>query len=346
MTLPATATPAERRRLPSLTTQAIGAARRVRRLAARPSLRPWLVGITALLFVALVVGSFRALPSDRDLRPGLLVVLVLVATPSTLVLNALQYRTMAAALGHRIGLRGAMRVSIVATLVNYLPIPAPGGIAVRTAALARRGSTIRSAVSINAVTGVLWAGTAAVIAGLALEADSDLEGRGGWIAALGAVALVASGLMLRRTTHRWRQLFLELLLTQAGLVVTSGVRVWLSLAAIGQPASLGAALAISGSTVIAAMIGIAPAGLGLREAIAGGLAAAVDVPAAAAVAASAVDRLASQVGLVLCAPLTGLRWSDLRGRTGVATGEPPAGDEARGAVDVDETGALEVPELP
>jgi hypothetical protein len=98
-------------------------------------------------------------------------------------------------------------------------------------------------------------------------------------------------------------------------VLTSGLRVWLSLAAIGQAASLGASLAISCSTVIAALVGIAPAGLGLREAVAGGLAAAVGVPVAAAVAASAVDRLASQIGLLLCAPFTGLRWRDITGRS-------------------------------
>ena len=113
-------------------------------------------------------------------------------------------------------------------------------------------------------------------------------------------------------------------LTQTGLVLTSGLRVWLSLAAIGQAASLGAALAISCSTVITAMVGIAPAGLGLREAIAGGLAAAVGVPVAAAVAASAVDRVASQIGLLLCAPFTGLRWSDITGRERAG---PAGGDE-------------------
>jgi hypothetical protein len=297
--------------------------RAAQRFASRPSVRPVLLAVTVVMFVLLVVASFRALPDDRTVRPALLAVLVLVATPSTLILNAVQYRVMASALDHDIGLRSAMRVSIAATLVNYLPIPAPGGIAVRTAALARRGSTIRSAISINAVTGLLWAGLAAVIAGVALLPEPDLARRGALVAAGGGVAVVASGVLVRRTGPRWRRTFVEMVLTQAGLVLTSGIRVWLSLAAIGQAASLGAALAISCSTVVAAMVGIAPAGLGLREAIAGGLAAAVDVPVAAAVAASAVDRVASQVGLLLCAPFTGLRWRDVtgRGRPDVATAD-------------------------
>ena len=327
-------------------------AQRARTVASRPSLRPWLLAVTAVAFVTLVVLSFRALPQDRSVRPLLVVVLVLVATPSTLVLNAVQYRTMAAALDHRIGVRSAMRVSIVATLVNYLPIPAPGGIAVRTAALTRRGSTVRSAISINAITGLLWAGVAAVVAGLALLAEPDLAARGAATASAGSVLVAASGWLLRRIGPHWRRVFVEMLLTQAALVLTSGLRVWLSLATIGQAASLGAALAISGSTVIAALVGIAPAGLGLREAVAGGLAAAVAVPVAAAVAASAVDRVASQIGLVICAPLTGLRWRDLAGRrdTAAAPGDAgsalagqPAGDPALRAMAIDANGSRRGP---
>lgn len=313
---------------------AVRTARSAQQAASRPSLRPWLLGATGVAFVALVVVSFTSLPDGQSLRLPLIGVLILVATPSTLLLNAVQYRTMAAALGHDIGVRSAMQVSIVATLVNYLPIPAPGGIAVRTAALARRGSTIRSAISINAVTGVLWAGLAALIAGVAMLFQTDLAERGAVTAVAGAIVIGVAGVLVRRVGPRWRRIFIEMLVTQAGLVLTSGVRTWLSLAAIGQPTSLGAALAISGSTVIAAMVGIAPAGLGLREAIAGGIAAAVDVPAAAAVAASAVDRVASQVGLLLCAPFTGLRWKQITGRS--RSSDDHADGGAQGSIEDDD----------
>lgn len=355
-TLSAPAAETEQGAVVTLVSRATRVARSAQQIASKPSVRPWLLAVTAAMFVALVVVSFRSLPEGRSVRPGLLAVLVLVATPSTLVLNAVQYRTMAAALGHRIGLRSAMRVSIVATLVNYLPIPAPGGIAVRTAALARRGSTIRSAISINAITGLLWAGIAALVAGVALLAEPDLAGRGAITAAVGAVVVAGSGVLVRRIGPHWRRVFVEMLVTQAALVLTSGVRVWISLAAIGQPASLGAALAISCSTVIAAMIGIAPAGLGLREAVAGGLAAAVDVPVAAAVAASAVDRVASQVGLLLCAPFTGFHWRDLTGnrapaddRAAGGEGDQGGEEDRRSGVAVDDLAVddlAEIPEVP
>lgn len=300
----------------------------VRRVAARPSVRPWLLAGAAVAFVGMANVSFRSLPEDgRAARPLLVVPIVVLAAPATLVLNALEYRAMAAALGHRLGMRSAMRVGLTASLANYLP--APGGVAVRTAALKGRGSSISSAVSINAVAGAVWLAVAALLAGCALVVTGSV-GRGA--AAMGAGAVVLGGVLLwaRRGGVGWRETFGRLLVVETGIVVVSGLRLWIALAAIGEAVSLGAAVAISGSSVIAAAVGIFPAGLGLREAIGGGLAAAVDVPVAAAVAAMAVDRVCGQAGMALCAPLVGLgrRWrggddDGDRGGTG-SDGEAPA----------------------
>jgi hypothetical protein len=292
--------------------QVLALLRSVRGLASRPSVRPWLLGTTALVFVILAVTSFRSLPDEgRDPRPVLLAVLVLVTTPATLVLNALEYRFMASTLDHRVGMRSALRVSLVASVANYLP--APGGVAVRTAALRRRGSTIRSAFSVNVIAGLVWAGLTGIVAGGALLIAAELRTR-----ALGAtligLGLVVTGLVLmRRRGPGWGPSAIGLVAIELATVVVSGVRLWVAFAAIGQTASIGAAVAMSSSTVLAALVGVFPAGLGLRELLAGGIAATVDVTPAAAVAATAVDRLAGQVGLALAAVATGIRWGDLRG---------------------------------
>jgi hypothetical protein len=266
----------------------------------------------AAVFVAMAVGSFRALPDEgRSGNLWLVAVLVLVTTPATLVLNALEYRAMAHALDHRIRFDSAVRVSLVASLANYLP--APGGVAVRTAALKRAGSTIGSALSINAVAVVIWAGAAATVAGLGLVVATPRVVAGSLAAVLGLAGLGGAAALLRRQSPGggWEGTFGRLLLVEYAMVAVSGLRVWISLAAIGEPTNLGAAVAIASSVVIAALVGIFPAGLGLREGIAGGLAAAVGVAAAAAIAASAVDRVASQIGMALCAPLLGVRWRDI-----------------------------------
>ncbi|HEV7759680.1 MAG TPA: lysylphosphatidylglycerol synthase domain-containing protein, partial [Acidimicrobiales bacterium] len=144
-------------------------------MAARPAVRPWLLLGAAAVFVAMAVGSFRALPDEgRSGNLWLVAVLVLVATPATLVLNALEYRSMAQAHEHDIDFDAAVRVSLVASLANYLP--APGGVAVRTAALKKEGSTVGSALSINAVAVVIWAGSAAAFAGIGLLAGTSRLG--------------------------------------------------------------------------------------------------------------------------------------------------------------------------
>lgn len=298
----------------------------VRTVAGRPRVRPWLFTITALVFLALAVASFRALPDEgRAARPALVAVLVLVTAPATLALNALEYRFMATRLGYRIGFAHALRVSLVASIANYLP--APGGVAVRTAALKRQGSTVRSAVSINVVAGLVWLGATGLVAGGVMLSNDRLAGRATAAAALGAGAVLVAALWLRRGGGHWRGPFRQVLLIELAMVVVSGTRVWLSLAAIGQPAGLGASIAISSSTVFAALLGIFPAGLGLREVLAGGIATAVGVPAAAAVAASAVDRVASQVGMAGTALVAGVRRRDLTAGGGAA-GSGDAPDDA------------------
>lgn len=293
--------------------------RKLRQVSSNPTLRPWLLLFAGLVFAVLVYQSFRSLPdTGKSPRPLVMVPYVLLLAPTMLALNALEYRAMGLALGHRIGFRSAARVGLTASLANYLP--APGGVVVRTAALKGKGSSIGSAVSINAVAGLLWLALASLAAGIALLLTGALPQRGALGVALGAVCLVAAALWARRSGQGWRRSFGRLVWVEAGIVVIAGLRVWAAFLAIGQTASIGAAVAISSSTVIAAAVGIFPAGLGLREAISGGLAVAVSVPSAAAVAAMAIDRVAGQVGMAICAPFLGLVGSRRRRDEPDATG--------------------------
>lgn len=299
----------------------------IRQISSRPSVRPWLLLAAAVTFAVLAFVSFRSLPEGgRAARPLMMIPYVLLLTPTTLTLNAFEYQAMAKALGHRIGMQSAARVSVAASLANYLP--APGGVLVRTAALKGRGSSIGSAMSINAVAGLMWFGIASLATGLALLVTGSLPQRAALAVALGAVSVSGAALWTRRAGPGWLRTFGNLLWVETGIVVVAALRVWTALVVIGQTAAIGAAVAISSSTVIAAAIGVFPAGLGLREMIGGGLAVAVEVPAATAVAALAVDRVAGQLGMALCSPFLGF---GRRRRTGEDTAQPPA-EAAEGAV--------------
>jgi hypothetical protein len=70
------------------------------------------------------------------------------------------------------------------------------------------------------------------------------------------------------------------------------------------------------------------------------------VPVAAAVAASAVDRVASQVGLLLCAPFIGVRWRDLTGRRRTSDDKEARTEAGARAHDPGIDDLAEVPEVP
>jgi uncharacterized membrane protein YbhN (UPF0104 family) len=272
--------------------------------ASRPSNKRWLLLIAFAIFAVLAFISFRNLPEGVELRPLFMVAIVLIGAPATYLLNAFEYRSIAKAAGHRVTLGTALQVSMAASLANLLP--APGAVAVRTAALKLEGSSIGSALSVNAIAGIIWIGATALVVGIALLADPDSAGGGAVVATAGAAILVGGALALRRRLHDWRRVFVELLVIETGTTLAAAFQFALAFAAIGQSVSIGAAITIASAQVLAAAIGVFPAGLGVREALAAGLAVSVQVPAAVAVAASAIERACSLIGWTVYLPALGL----------------------------------------
>jgi hypothetical protein len=82
-------------------------------------------------------------------------------------------------------------------------------------------------------------------------------------------------------------------------------------------------------------IGIFPAGLGLREGLAAGLAVAIQVSPALAVAASTVERLSGLAGRALVVPILGLRLRHVARRHAPGEGTPASSTalDARAATD-------------
>jgi uncharacterized membrane protein YbhN (UPF0104 family) len=94
---------------------------------------------------------------------------------------------------------------------------------------------------------------------------------------------------------------LQFLAVESATVAVSAVRIYLAFHIVGLSVSAGQAVALTAAQIIAAAIGFFPAGLGLRELIAGGIASAVGVAVSAAVASTVVDRLFGQIGLSVMA---------------------------------------------
>lgn len=265
-----------------------------------PAAKRWLLGTSLLVFVVVSAISFATLPPDTQWHWWIVAVLVLVTTPLTLVANAAEYRAMAAISGHRVSWPDAARLSVMASAANLLPIP--GGVMVRTQALRREGTTYKRALAANAAAGIAWIAMGCIAAGGLLLFRSGTEPAGGVLLAVAVVSLAAVWVLLRRAHRTLAHRHLgRLFVVELFTVMISSVRLYLAFMVLGQTIEPVQAVALSASMIIAAAIGIFPGGLGLRELLAGAIGVAVGLTAAESVAATAVDRIAAQLGLAIMA---------------------------------------------
>ena len=272
----------------------------VNRRASLSARSPWLLVVAVVLFITISVVSFLSLPDGVHFHWWIVPIVVLVTTPLRVVENAAEFRVMSAINGHRTRWIPAVRLTIIATAANLLPLP--GGVVIRTQALRQRGSTYRSALAANAAAMLAWIGMGAIGIGALIVANSSTR--------LFAVALVAFGIgclagvdaILRRVNRAAHRRYLAQLIAIEGItVIVGGISLFLAFRLIGLNASAPQAVALSASQIIAAAIGIFPSGLGLREVIAGGIAAAFNLRPYGAVAATVSDRITSQLGVALLA---------------------------------------------
>jgi hypothetical protein len=275
--------------------QARGAALTARLSAVEAPTRRTRVAVLLLafaLFVVVTVVAVQHLPHlpAHDRHPDLFLVAALLSAVGV-VANGAEYMLSAAALGGRVTLRNALRVSVLSTAANLMPIP--GAALVKTRALQRRGARLRVAAMLTVGIGVVWVGVAGVVAG-ALVANAGgrvlfgaLVGAGG----LGVTAAGAGILAAQDTDMPARRLVAWAIVVEFGSVAAQAVRFWLVLRAIGFDGTLAQGATLGAGAVVASAAGILPGGLGLRELLSSALGPAVGMPAAVATVVAAVERV-------------------------------------------------------
>jgi hypothetical protein len=122
------------------------------------------------------------------------------------------------------------------------------------------------------------------------NADRRIAGLLLLLIGLGCLAGVLYVLRRADRARAWRLLW-DFVVVEAATVAVNGVRTYLAFQLIGLSATPAQAVALTASVIVAAAIGIFPAGLGIRELIAGAVGAAVSLPVAQSVAATASDRV-------------------------------------------------------
>ena len=289
-----------------------------------PAAERAMLGAATLLFVGATVLAARSLPNVHSEPDYFLLVLVgVLGVPAATLVNAAEYVTAGKALGHRVGLLHAARVSTVATAANLLPIP--GAVMVRARALRVLGTNYRKSLAILGGIGVIWLATTGVLAAGALViagynvAIGLAFGVGGVVTGAGGYALVRISVG-GEDTMKW---FLRFVVIEIASVGVFAVRFTLVLEGLGFHASWSQTLTLTIATAAASAVGILPAGLGVRELLAAALAPLVNLKPAVALFAVSVDRI---IGLVVLAIMSGMLVVISHGRE--ITGEEEDNDDA------------------
>ena len=256
-----------------------------------------ILGLAVLFLLVGVAISLDRNPqvlNNLDWRPVLL--LVLVAVPVTIMLNAYEFVLTGRLVGREIGMPAAIEISIIGTAANMLPLP--GATLVRVAALKAAGAGYGEGTKATLLVAGLWAGIAFVFAGA-------------WMVRLGvgpvAVLFVGVGLVAWLGCFGygvWRcqsaTLPVSLSLAKVVLVTVDALRMFLCLHALGVAVVFDQAGALSVAGFLGNAVSIVPAGLGIREVVSAGLAPLVGLGAGMAFLAAALNRL---LGLITVVPL-------------------------------------------
>lgn len=264
--------------------------------------RQVVLGVAAVAFLVLALLSWREFPRDQatGVRWPVLLVAGVLGPSITIWLNASEFRLQAALAGQTRARADALRISVLSTAANLLPLP--GAVLVRGQSLVAGGATLGRVAAITAGTGLLWLATSFFVGAIGLLANG--LGAVGWGAAVAGLVCAGVGARTLATSPSdvvTPPLIGRLLCVEVGITVVSAVRFAVVLYGLGIRVTLFQGMAITVTGALANAAGVFPAGLGLREALTAGVSVLVDLPAAAGYAAAATDRIMGLSVLTLAA---------------------------------------------
>lgn len=261
----------------------------------RPAFRTGfgVVGLAVLAFG----GAWAVASLDltwSDISPFHLALNLLVLTPALLGVAALSLKITAAAIGRDVSSALAVQVVAAANVAELLPLP--GGALVRGAALVKVGARVGEAARLILLTALLMLGMTLALSGLALGALTDAIWY--WLAAAALAAVFVVLVLLSR--HAARRHLMAMIAIRLATLALTVLRLVVASATLGSDFGWIEAALYSAAPTVGAAVGIVPAGLGVNEAIAAGLASLVAGSSATAFLAVALNRaLGLAVGAAL-----------------------------------------------
>lgn len=266
---------------------------RYQRIRGRVTKSRLVLPAVALLVVVGVVWSWQRLDLDyTTLGWGGLAASAALAIPAAMLSAAEFWLAQRLAGGHATP-RDSIRVSLLGSLGNLLPIP--GGAIVRVEAMTARGAAPGVAVRTTGGIGLAWVGLTLVASGLAVAA----AGRtfpGVAAAAAGLVVCIAGVVALRPRGGTSTRVVGAVFLLETMVIVLATWRIHIVLSAIGTEASWTQSFGLVASGALAVSVGLVPAGLGVRELLASILAPLVGLSAAAGFLTAGLNQVLSLLG--------------------------------------------------
>ena len=284
--------------------------------SAKPGSRRLLLTAGAFLFFGSLTLALVNLPdSPERVRWRLLLLVPALLAPASMYVSAVEFRLTGALAGRYIGAMESIRVSVVSSLANLLPLP--GSFVVRAGHLAGHGVSVGRATAAPAVLALGWTGMSAAAAGALMLTRSQSQWGLVFLAG-GAAALLAGFMILNRLNRRRRWLLAgSVVLVETISVGISITRYYVILSALGFDPTLEASTVLALASVLGVVAGIVPGGLGIREVLAGVFGLIVDLDVAVGVLAASVNRL---LGLIALAAVAVLLLAQRRTGSGVAPG--------------------------
>ena len=278
----------------------IETAGRFLRWAKKPAVQRWGISIATIIFIAGAYWSWQAVALDwHSVRIIYLLAMVGIAIPVIIVANILELYYASRLVGGTLGLAACMKVSILSSAANLLPLPA--GPMMRGAAVADNSGSAKSGAVAVLYPALVWLAIGFVISAGAMV----WVGAGIWALAFAGVGLILLVLcigIVRRSKLQpspARRIFVVKLVG----VLFDAVAVLLALRLIGETATIAQAFGLAAAGPLGAAVSVVPSGLGIREAASSALGVIVGLSAAQAFLAPSVYRIVYMVVLAVLSPL-------------------------------------------
>lgn len=275
-----------------------------------------LAGAAVVFLVATYIAWQRLPEVQRTLDASWLALAGLLALVG-FVANGFEFLMTGRLMRRHIRAYDALRVSVVGTAANVLPIP--GAVVVRTQALRQMGEGGSGALIVTTAVGVFWVASAGVLAAAFLLFPTADGYMAAVILLCSCIGVMVAAALVHFAGGRPGRLEIAVLaMIEVVSVFASGVRLYAVAHAIGFDVGLVEAITINLGVILSHAVGVVPAGLGLRELASGAFAESAGVPASVGVMLSVLDRVVIYV--VLSVLVTLLMLIDRRRLFGTETG--------------------------